>query len=964
MMEKEFLDKIGHYSGNKKLNTSNFEEPEADTERVREKWLGGQREIKIKRKLKRWQEKVSKTFNFNKLVVHMVGESHIDVAWMWTFEQTRKKAQRTFKKAILHSKMFPNSFHFALSEPILLEWIKEDDSELFKEIQEIVKKGNIELVGGSYVEPDCQMPSGEAMVRQRLHGMRFLRDNFGILPEIEWFLDSFGYNHGLPQILVNSGAKFFWTTKITWNRITTFPFVYFWWQGPDGTRILTANFHMGDQVFEDWEKYEVGRHLLKENGKKIWNYTMDYDTYKNHVDEHEICPHVGYFFGAGDGGHGPTHKEVATANELSKLPVFKWSTVKDFFTSIKLQAERFPMWNDELYLETHRGCFSNHAEVKRQNRKFENLLVSLEKLAVISTLENEDYQYPRKELEKLWKITLKNQFHDVLPGSSIPEVYDEVWEDWQEQDRNINELIAKISNMYEDNENLNDQEDVAYILLFNSLTWHRKARIFIPIHVFKKLPELNAEGKPPCAKIEILGQEKEFNYCQPVAKESMNLPDDLPAGWWTLLELNPLSIVIARITLVPQDESERIISQSPFDFTPDSLSNDHLFLKINPKTGALTEIKCKKIDVNKNLIKGDSSNLTFGYLDDVPTGYHAWNLKDEYWKYPLDLPNDKDVEIKINEKGPIFISITINRTLGMSPVTQKIILFKDKPEIFLEYLTDWKQKDAMLKILYSTTTNAENVIADGMFCAVQSSTQPKTPCDKARYEKICHEYFDLSTPDNSWGLALINEGKYAFDVDGGEFKLTLLRACKYPESAPEAWINVERELNKKHFNHDVPEYSGLGPFRCRYALFPHEGGSLKFPDGRPNIVVHRSAREFNNPVMVIPLHGTPKPPSEKKFLNTPMFEILNENVSLTALKFKEWEDDNSLIMRFHETCGILTRARIKFCSNLNQNIISIKATDLLEREIQSEFELNNETLSFNISPFQVRTFELILKRLN
>ncbi|GAH77701.1 unnamed protein product, partial [marine sediment metagenome] len=181
--------------------------------------------------------------------------------------------------------------------------IYEQEKYTYKigEIQGTVKAGNIELVGGSYVEPDCMMPSGESFVRQRLYGMRFFQNNFGHLPKVEWFLDSFGYNYGLPQILVKSGAKYFWTTKITWNRITTFPFVNFWWEGPDGTRLLTTNFEMNMGPITNWPKYNIGRYLLKKDGKKVWNYSMDYSKLKEHVGE-EFCPHIGCFFGKGDGG--------------------------------------------------------------------------------------------------------------------------------------------------------------------------------------------------------------------------------------------------------------------------------------------------------------------------------------------------------------------------------------------------------------------------------------------------------------------------------------------------------------------------------------------------------------------------------------------------------------------------------------------------------------------------------------
>ncbi|MCP4761481.1 MAG: hypothetical protein GY870_06845, partial [archaeon] len=311
-------DRIGHYSRNIRLDVSKFKEHDPDDGKRAQKWKNGKKKPRnVDKKIKNYKKKISKTTDPEKIQVHMVGESHIDIAWRWRLAQTHRKAYVTFKKAVYHSKKFPDTYNFALSEPLLLDWIKEEEPELFKEIQDCVKAGNIELVGGSYVEPDCMMPSGESFVRERLYGMRFYKNNFNYLPNVEWFLDSFGYNYGLPQILSKSGAKYFWTTKITWNIQTTFPFVNFWWEGPDGTRLLTSNFGMGTHPLVSWEKFQSGRRLLRENGKKVWNYTDDYSELINHVSE-EFCPHVGCFFGKGDGGHGPTYKETVVANERDK----------------------------------------------------------------------------------------------------------------------------------------------------------------------------------------------------------------------------------------------------------------------------------------------------------------------------------------------------------------------------------------------------------------------------------------------------------------------------------------------------------------------------------------------------------------------------------------------------------------------------------------------------------------------
>ncbi|TFG27504.1 MAG: alpha-mannosidase [Promethearchaeota archaeon] len=960
-MTHKFLDKFGHYSGNKRIDTSNFDEPDFDSEETLKKWLTGGKEIKFKRSLRRWKENISKTTDFEKIQIHMVGQSHIDCAWMWRFEQTRKKTQVTFKKAIQHAKMFPETFCFALSQPILLEWIKEDNLKLFKELQEFVKKGNIELVGGSYVEPDCMMPSGEAMIRQRLYGMRFYREYFGALPKIEWFLDSFGYNIGLPQILIKSGTKYFWTTKLTWNLDTTFPFVNFWWESPDGSRILSANFDYNIQVLENWEKFEIGRHLLKPGGKKSWNYTIDNRKLFQHVRP-DICPHVGFFFGLSDGGHGPTHKEVAYANEYAKLNSFKWSRVERFYSALEAYSEEFPVWNDELYLENHRGCFSNHAEIKRFNRKYENLLVSIEILASITNLYYLDYEYPLEKLEKLWKITLKNQFHDVLPGSSIPEVFDEVWDDWNEQNAILDNILENIGLILSEKNYNNIEKQTAEICLFNPVSWKRKSRVFIPIMVFKKQPKLDKEGKPDYAKLILLNGDDEQYICQPIAADFEDSLDSRPAGWWTIVSLNPLSVTKAKIDLLDNSESRKIKQESNLESSENLISNSLVSVKINPKNGAMIELSVEGINHRHNLLKGNSSNLTFAFLDD-DKNHPAWNLTPEYWNHSLNLSNETDVKIKITEFGPIFVTLEIRRTLGISPVVQKITLFKELLDVFLEFETDWKQKNVMLKILFSTSTDAKIATVDAAYSAIEFKTHPNVPSDKARYEKICHKYFDLSTHDLTWGLALLNEGKYAFDVNDSDMRLTLLRCCKYPLPAPEAWVNIEREENEKLFGHKVPEFSGLGPFKCRFALLPHMGGALINPDGTPNVIVKRKAEEFNMPVQIIPITNTTL--KNKEFfskLKDPLLKIITPNVNLATFKRNEWDKNTTIIVRFFEACGISTNAKVKFNKTLSDRIELIKAVDLIEREIEYPFKWSHQRklLEFNIGKFEICTFQIYL----
>ena len=819
-------EKKGKYSGNVRLSPVGKEEPDMDNESSRKMWLeevfeDEDFEEEVKESIEKLKPAIKITMDPKDLVMHMVGQSHIDVAWMWRYEQTRRKAYKTFKKAVLHAKMFPGKFVYALSEPLLLQWVMEDEPELFKEIQEVVKAGGIELVGGSFVEPDCMMPSGEAFVRERLYGMRFNRDHFGILPKVEWFLDSFGYNYGLPQILVKSGAKYFWTTKITWNMQTIFPFVNFWWQGPDGSRILTANFGMNMSPVNTWLKFELGHRPLKKDGRKVWNYRMGYEDLDEHVDFDRICPHTGYFFGKGDGGHGPTHQEVAVAMMYDKLGFGKWSRVETFYDELAKWSDEFPVWDDELYLENHRGCFSNHSLVKRSNRKFENLLTTIESLGIITSLANSEFKHPMEAIEKVWIETLKNQFHDVLPGSSIPEVFDDSWDDWQFCAKELNKITEDVGAALGKGEQ--PKPKTATLYLYNQMAWDRTDRVFIPITVFKEKLELSAEGRPPYIRL-TSASGKQF-IGQPIAEEPAETVERMPAGWWAVVTLPSVSVTPFTAEILSEEEVSKLVSPATVENNGLKVSSHGLSFELDAKTGALISLKAEGVNNGQNLLKGNQSNLSFAYLD-ASKAWPAWNLTPEYWKHPIEMPNNTDVKISVKESGPVFTKVEITRTLNGNPVTQALSLYKGLPEVFMEYITNWNTERILIKVLYSTATEAENVIADMAYCAIERSTRPTSNSDKARYEKICHKYFDLSTPNKAWGLAVVNEGKYAFDAKDGDMRISMLRTPEYPGPAGEAWVIEERKMNEEKYNHKVPECSELGPFKCRYALLPHVGGAL------------------------------------------------------------------------------------------------------------------------------------------
>ncbi len=973
---------VGKYSGNKRLDPSEMKERRLDNAYSRDLWLGEM--IKdfdfnkhVENKINTFKQSIGLTTDPEKLDITIATQSHIDMAWKWRYEQTRRKGAITFQKAIFHAKKFPDNFNYCASEPILFDWFLQDDPEGFEELKEIVEEGGIELVGGSYVEPDCMMPSGESLVRSRLLGMKFYKEHFGILPKLEWFLDSFGYNYGLPQILKKSGAEYFWTSKITWNRQTIFPFVNFWWESPDGTRLLTSNFKQGWSVLESWMQFEIGRHPFKEDGIKEWDYaSKDYENVDEDVKMDEIVPVVGVFAGKGDGGHGPTHEEVAFDQVAVKKDFAHWGKAVDVFKKLESYGDELPVWQDELYLEYHRGTFSVHWEVKRHNRLYENLLIGFENLSSLTSVFHGDYAIPLKQLDSVWKVVLLNQFHDVLPGSSIPEVYDDVYAMWME----CNEIIGDMMEKWRCNLPVPENTE---IVLSNSLSWKRKSPVFISVDQITEDVELDASNKPPYMKLVRVDDENEVLIGQPVSPEKSAVKDKADAkgaGWWTIVELDSFASKSYRVEILNGEEQNSVHKDSVFSASEDFISNGLVDINLDAETGAILKLKAESINEGNNILKGEKSNLTYGYLDDFPHD-HAWNIKPEYWKYPLDIDNSRDVKITVEEKGPVFATLKIERTLGdgeikeqlevnsrigANDVIQKITLFKDCPEVFLSYESDWQQPWVMLKVAYNTTTEAEYDVSDQAYCAIKRSTRPETRPDKARYEKIMHNYVDLSTPDKKWGIAMLNEGKYAYDASESEMRLTMLRTPRYPDPSGEAWVHKERSRRLEDEAGEPPQFVDLGFLRCRYALLPHKGGSLEDPEGDANAIVKNKAEEFNNPVFVTKISDEERVISDKsnKFLSngTGLIKVDKPNVQISAVKQKQWEKSKNMILRVVENCGVDSHnTLITFCDDLAGRIKSITNVDLLERPLEEKhFSWNSDKgqLKISIEKFEILSFEV------
>ena len=361
--------------------------------------------------------------------VDCIGHTHIDVAWMWTYAQTREKVQRSFSTVVRLMEKYPE-YTFMISQPQLLEYLKEEAPEIYEQIKELVKQGRIEVEGAMWLESDCIIPSGESLVRQLIWGKRFFNDEFGIDSKILWLPDVFGYNAALPQILKKSGVDKFVTSKISWNEMNQLPYDIFWWQGIDGsevmTHFITTQSSKPEKIYMNATSYcpDIAPDYILGTWKRFQQ--------KEYSDE------VFSVYGHGDGGGGPTAEMLERLRRTEKgilgIPKTRMTLLEDSLESIENKffessraMNRTTHWRGELYLEFHRGTYTGVAKVKKYNRESEFMLQNNEKLSVINML-GCGKEYPTEGLLKAWKTVLTNQFHDVIPGSSIEEVYDEVFE--------------------------------------------------------------------------------------------------------------------------------------------------------------------------------------------------------------------------------------------------------------------------------------------------------------------------------------------------------------------------------------------------------------------------------------------------------------------------------------------------------------------------------------------------------
>ena len=766
--------------------------------------------------------------------VRLVGNAHIDMAWLWPWTETVEVVRDTFGTALQLMNEYP-SFKYTQSSVQDFSWLEDKYPAEFQEIQKRVKEGRWELVGGMWVEPDLNMPDGESLVRQLLVGKRYFQQKFGVDVNIGWNPDSFGYTWQLPQIYKRSGFDSFVTQKMSWNETTAFPYRLFWWQSPDGSKVLTYFPHGYNGTTEP-----VG--LAND---------VAYYAPLTHF------PEIMQLYGVGDHGGGPTRQMVDEAIRLEEpstvFPKAEFSTARDFFDdvrqSLKTGSLTLPTWNNELYLEFHRGCYTTQSETKKQIRHNEEQLENAEKFAALSFLET-GQPYSNTEFEGIWKKVLFNDFHDIMPGSGVGNNYVEALASLNDaglaSDKILNHSLDRLT------AKINTQGQGVPFVVFNPLSWKRTEPVTVEVHSpaqGEELEAIGADGQP------LLSQVLSMNNATQRTRLQVMVPDVPSLGY-------------AVIHVVPVQHAMSIASSLKVDGT--TIENQFFRMKIDPATGCITSL-VDKADNKETVASGGCANLLQTFVD-LPPIQDAWEIKFDEKSWDLKNPE----EVKVVENGPERVVVRIKNKFQNSDFVRDLVVYPDVPRIDVHTQVNWHESHILLKVGFPVNVQATKATFEIPYGTIERPTTRNTPAEQAQFEVPAQRWGDIS--DATMGVSLLNASKYGYDAKDNVIRLSLLRSPTMP--APDGHI------------------ADQGFHEFTYSLYPH-GGNWK--DGG----TMRQGYELNYPLIpieVAPHAGTWS--AKRSFLS-----VEPSNVIVTALK--KAEDSNNLVLRFYEFEGKPANVRLR-----------------------------------------------------
>lgn len=660
-----------------------------------------------------------------------VGNAHLDLAWLWPMAETYRKTARTFAAQLRLIKQYKD-YRYIQSQPACYEMCRKYYPELFEEIRQAVKDGQWIAEGAMWVEPDTNIAGGEALIRQLLYGKAYYREMFGVDSKMLWLPDTFGYSGALPQILKKCGVSYLVTQKIFWsyNEGEQFPYHYFAWKGIDGT---------GVQAFLPTSyTYDP----TPEEMNRVWKNRAQ----KRNLDSFLIP------FGYGDGGGGPArdHIEfVMRQKDLEGGVRMEMGNPVDYFRALEEKGGPADTYTGELYFTAHRGTYTSQAAIKKWNRKAEISMKQLELWGAVAG------RYPAERIESLWKEVLLNQFHDILPGSSIRRVYEEA-------EKSLERVCTEAGNLCRDAlESLVKPGEG--ITVFNGLSFPRTRII--------KIPEKYKGG------VRASSGQKVFLY----EEEGLAMVE-IPA--------------FGAVTLYPCENEAKERGEKPFAQAGEEgeafvLENEYLRVCLNHKAEVTSFILKEN---GKEFAKTPMNR--FRMFKDVPRKFDAWDIDSNYVFQETE--GAFDVQVKIGASHGAMAVLEVQGRIGSSSYRQTISLEAGARRLEFDTEIDWRERHRLLKASFPTVIYGETGINEIQFGYTRRPMHRSRVYDKERFEVCNHRYSAVCDEGN--GFAVLNDCKYGISMEDGALELTLLRAAASPD--------MEADQRVHRFTYGVTAWSG------------------------------------------------------------------------------------------------------------------------------------------------------------
>ncbi len=831
---------------------------------------------------------------------HLSGNAHIDAAWLWPWTETVDVVKRTFSSAAQLMNEYPNAT-FSQSAAAYSEWMADKYPQLNTQIAQRVKEGRWEIVGGMWIEPDLNMPDGESQVRQLLVGQGAFQKLYGTTAKIGWNPDSFGYNWQLPQIYKRSGIDYFVTQKMHWNDTNQLPLKLFWWESPDGSKVLT--YFPDDYAYTNLDPERLSASLAKARTRAPGMTNM--------LD----------LFGVGDHGGGPTRTMLDEGLHWMEpgkvVPKEEFGTALPYFHEVQAQLNpesptwnyatlgrgeahlstpaagqiSVPTWKDDLYFEYHRGVFTTQAAHKRNMRQSEEWMLNAEKAASLASLQGKEY--PAQELNEAWKKVLFNQFHDLAAGSGIAVIYRDAQKDYDQVKWATDQVSATSLKTIADRVDTRGKGDVP-LFVWNPLAWERDGLVEVSVQMPRAVDTISVrDAKEHVVPSQVLSSDAATHTFRLLVQAQA-----VPSMGYTVLH-------------AVEGRKEFASDLKSSDLT---MENSKLRVTLDRSTGCITSLYNKRAGF-ETLAAGACGNELQAFKD-TPKNYDAWNVDPGTFDVAPTLIHQVD-SIQMAESGPLRAVVRIKRAWGQSTFAQDVILYRDADEVVVKNDIGWHETHVLLKAAFPLAAAGPKATFEIPYGSIERPTTRSNSFEKAQFEVPAMRWGDLG--DAQHGFSLINESKYGYDAVGNTLRLTLLRSPTWPD--PEA------DRGEQHF---------------AYALYPHAG------TWKTAATVQRGW-EFNYGLQAMQS-------SEHEGLLEPEHSfaaVSGAPVVLTGLK--KAEDGRGLIARFYEWAGVGGEVTLR----APEGVKSAEVVNLMEQPVGQALTVSGNEVKVPVTPYMVQTVRLV-----